>query len=277
MPRFNLAQMARRTRNIRRASIVLRDIAPPSTLATNLFRQAYLPVITAWTNALPRINAEYERTLSAMTQDSPADVQREVDSAASALQRLFLLLSPEIQSWAFSIERWHRGKWRGTVLAATGVDLQTMIGPQDVRQSLETAIEWNTSLVRGVSDQIRQRIGNAVFDGLRNRTPAREVAKTISLAVGKGRDRSLREASDQLAKLSGALAEERQREAGIEKVKYRHSGKMHPRATHRARDGKIYYLETRTPVDGGPAVAAGDWAQEPPYCGCRTQAIVEFD
>lgn len=277
MPRFHLATLARRQRNIRRSSIVLRDIAPPSTLATNLYRAAYLPVIAAWTQALPRINAEYERTLSTMTQDSPADVQREVDDASSMLQRLFLLLTPEIRDWAFSIERWHRGKWRGAVLAATGVDLGTMIGPEDMRQSLETAIEWNVSLVKDVSDQIRQRIGNAVFDGLRNRTPARQVAKTIGDAVGMGRDRSLRIASDQLSKLSGALAEERQREAGIEKVKYRHSGKLHPRATHRARDGKIYYLETRAPVDGGPAVARGDWAQEPPYCGCRTQAIVEFD
>lgn len=275
--RYDLATLARRQRNIRRSSIVLRDIAPPSTLATDLFRGSYLPVITAWTDALPRIEAAYARTLSEITQDSPADVRAEIDGAAAAIDRLVLLLSPGLRSWTLRVEQWHRSRWRDAVLSATGVDLQTMIGAGDMRAPIETAIEWNTSLIRDVSDQARQRISNAVFDGLRNRTPAREVAKSIREAADMGRARSVRIASDQLSKLTGALAEERQREAGIEKVKYRHSGKLHPRTNHKARDGKIFYLETHAPVDGGPAVPNGDWVQQPPFCGCRTQAVITFD
>lgn len=280
MPRFHLATLARRQRNIRRSSIVLRDIAPPAILATDLFRQAYLPVIAAWTQALPRINAEYERTLSTMTQDSPADVQREVDDAASALQRLLLLLTPEIRDWAFSIERWHRGKWRGAVLAATGVDLGTMIGPEDMRQSLETAIEWNVSLVKDVSDQIRQRIGNAVFDGLRNRTPAREVAKAISDAVGLGRDRSLRIASDQLSKLSNSLADERRREAGIMAWEWVHGRKLHPRASHVMRNGNYYSDDDAgvgSEINGKKLLTPPeDRPGQLPFCSCRSRSVIDL-
>lgn len=267
MARFNLAQMARRTRNIRRSSIVLRDIVPPSTLATDLFRACYLPTITAWTDALPRIEATYARTLSEITQDSPADVRAEIDGAAAAIDRLVLLLSPGLRDWVLRVEQWHRGKWRGAVLSATGVDLQTMIGAGDMRAPIETAIEWNTALIDDVSAQAKQRISNAVFDGLRNRTPAREVAKSIREAADMGRARSVRIASDQLSKITSSLAEERRREAGIDAWRWRHSGKLHPRADHVARNGKEYT----------DATAPKDRPGQLPFCGCRGQAVITFD
>ncbi|MEJ7933502.1 phage minor head protein [Sphingobium sp. AN558] len=267
MSRFNLAALARRQRNIRRNAIVLRDIIPPATLATNLFRACYLPVITAWSNALPRIDAAYERSLSELTQDSPADVRGEISSAAEAINRLILLLTPDLRDWVLRAEQWYRGKWRGAVLAATGVDLSTMLGAEDVRASLETTLEWNTALIRDVSDQARQRISSAVFDGLRNRTPAREVAKTIREGVDMGRARATRIASDQLSKLTSSLAEERRREAGIDTWKWRSSHKLHYRPEHAARDGKEYTDET----------APKDLPGRLPFCGCRSQAVVRFD
>ena len=267
MPRFSLAQLARRQRNIRRSSIVLRDIAPPATMATNLFRACYLPVIAAWSDALPRINAAYERSLSELVQDSPADVRAEIDGAAEAINRLVLILTPEVRDWALNVERWWRGKWRGAVLSATGVDLQTMLGAEDVRATLETSIEWNIALIRDVNQQAQQRISNAVFDGLRNRKPAREVAKSVREAVDMGRARSVRIASDQLSKITSALAEERRREAGIDTWKWRHSGKLHPRVDHQARNGKEYTDVT----------APQDLPGRLPFCGCRSQAVVRFD
>lgn len=267
MPRYNLAAMARRQRNIRRSSITIRDIEPPATLATDLYRSCYMPVVNAWFNALPRINAAYERSLSELTQDSPADVRAEIDGAAEAINRLILILTPQVRDWALQVERWYRGKWRGAVLSATGVDLQTMLGPEDVRASLETTIEWNTALIKDVSAQTQQRIGNSVFDGLRNRTPSREVAKSISEATGMARTRSQRIASDQLNKLTSSLAEERRREAGIDTWKWRSSHKLNYRPEHAARDGKEYT----------DATAPKDRPGQLPYCGCRGQAVVKFD
>ena len=268
MPRYSLASMTRRARpGIRRQSIVLRDIVPPAVLATDLYQAVYKPVVDAWISALPPIDDAYARTIAAMTTDTPADVRAEIDGPAEQVNRLLLLLTPELRSWALRVERWHRGKWRGAVLSATGVDLETMIGAEDVRATLETTIEWNTALIRDVSDQVRQRIGASVFDGLTNRKPAREVAKDIREKVGMGRDRSMRIASDQLNKLTSSLADERRREAGIDTWMWRHSRKAHPRTDHQARDGKEYT----------DATAPKDLPGRLPYCGCRSQAVVRFD
>lgn len=267
MPRYNLAAMARRQRNIRRPSVTIRDIEPPATLTTDLYRSCYMPVVNAWTNALPRINDAYARSLSELTQDSPADVRAEIDGAAEAINRLILILTPQVRDWALRTERWHRQKWIGAVLSATSVDLTTMLGPEDVRASLETTIEWNTALIKDVSAQTQQRIGNSVFDGLRNRTPSREVAKSISEATGMARTRSQRIASDQLNKLTSSLAEERRREAGIDEYQWVWSRKKHGRAEHIARDGKEYSDANPPPEPAGSL----------PFCGCRTRAIIRFD
>lgn len=265
--RYSLAQLTRRLRNPRRFNITIRDIAPPATLAADLFRAVYLPVIQAWEAALPRIMAEYERTLSSLTTDAPADIERELGTASDAINRLLLVLTPELRRWAVSVERWQRGKWRGAVLSATGVDLQTLLGPEDARETVEATIAWNTSLVKDVSDQARQRIGNAVFAGLNERKPAREVAKEVREAVAMSRRRSVNIASDQLSKLTSALADERRREAGIDTWRWRHGGKVHFRPEHKAREGKEYTDKT----------APQDLPGRLPFCSCRSQAVIKFD
>jgi hypothetical protein len=281
--RFSLAQLTRRTNpGIRRKAIVIRDIAPPAALATNLYRAVYLPVAQLWERVSADILAEYERTLSAMTTDSPSDLQARLDAAANDLERLFILLDASLREWGVQTERWQRDKWRGAVLSATGVDIQTLIGPSDVRETIESYLRWNSELVRDVSSQTRQRISNSVFSGLQNRTPVREVAKEISEATGLARDRSKRIAADQLSKVSAALADERRREAGLELWKWRHSGKRHPRETHLARNGNIYADSTSSEmvgreVEGRTVLAPPDEKDRPgrpPYCGCRAQSVL---
>lgn len=283
MPAYNLAAEARRTRNIRRRYVVLREVAAPSSMATDLYRACYMPVIQLWTEHAKRIAAAYERTLSAITTDSPADVQAEIDAVENAFTRLFLTLTPSLRNWALRVERVVSGRWRGAVLSATGVDLQTRLSAFDVADTVESYIAWNTDLIRDVSDQIKKRVADQVFSGLTQRKPAREVAKGINDAVGLGRDRSLRIASDQLSKISASLADERRSEAGIEVWKWRHSGKLHPRAEHQAREG-VHYSDVPANVGkrvGGNVVNAPpdrrDRPGQPPFCGCRAQSVIVYE
>lgn len=280
---FDLASIVQRTRKPRRRFITLREVAPPVGLSAELYRQCYKPVIDLWLGALPRILAEYERTLSAMTQDSPSDVQAEINAAATLFERLSLLLTPSLRNWALRAERVTDARWRGAVLSATGVDLQTLIGPEATRDTLESYIAWNTDLIRDVSDQTRKRIADRVFSGLNERKPAREVAKEIREAMGMARDRSLRIASDQVSKISNSLAEERRREAGLEVWMWLHSQKRHPRADHVARDQVLYSDNPALvgkKVDGKTVHAPperGDRPGQQPYCGCRSRGVLVFE
>lgn len=274
--RFNLAAEARRTRNIRRKSITLGEVAAPAMLATDLYRLVYLPIVQLWAEASKPIAEEYARTLAQMTTDSPADIQSQIDAAESAATRLALTLTPSLRTWALKVERAIRQRWTRQVFSATSVDLTTRLGPGDVQETLEALIARNVALVRDVSGQIQSRISDAVFRGLNARSAARDVAREINEAVSLGRKRAVRIASDQLSKASGALAEERQRQAGIDQVVWVHSDKLRPRKEHQARDGKRYYLETKKAVDGSETVAPGDWVSQPPFCGCRSRAYIDF-
>lgn len=289
--RYDLRALTRRSNpGIRRRSIVIRDIVPPATLASDLYAAAYKPVVELWDSRTDAIIAEYERALgqlstdsasiplAALITDSPADLQARLDAATSDLERLFILIDASLRDWTVRVERWQREKWRGAVLAATGVDLQTLIGPEDVRATLEQYLEWNTALVRDVSAQARQRISNAVFTGLTQRKPVREVAAEIRDAVGMARDRSMRIAADQLSKITSSLAEERRREAGISVWKWRWSHKKHGRAEHIARDGKLY-ADTAAGADEAKDInpPPEDRPGQLPFCGCRGQAVLMLD
>lgn len=277
--RYDLAALTRRANpGIRRREIVIRDIVPPATLASDLYAGTYKPVVEIWASRAEAIIAEYERTLSSLTTDSPTDLQARLDAAESDLERLFILIDASLRDWTVSVEKWQREKWRGAILAGTSVDIKTLIGPEDVRATLEQYLEWNTALVRDVSAQTRQRISNAVFTGLTQRKPVREVAAEIRDAVGMARDRSMRIAADQLSKITSSLADERRREAGIDVWKWRWSHKKHGRKIHAARDGKLY-ADSAAGADGVKDInpPPEDRPGQLPFCGCRGQAVLMLD
>lgn len=283
--KFSLAAEARRAKAIRRKSIVLGEVAAPAMLATDLYRSTYKPIIDAWTSAVQPIAAEYARTLAHLTTDSPADLQGQIDAADSLATRLFLTLTPTLRDWVLKVERVTRLRFVRQVFSATSVDLSTRLGPIDVQESLDAYLRWNVDLVADVSAQIKKRIADRVFTGLTQRKPAREVAKEISNAVGMGRKRALNIASDQLAKLSGSLADERRRQAGMTEWTWVHGGKIHYRPEHLARDGFVY---TDDPANVGKRVGGkevrspperGDLPAQKPFCSCRSRSLLiwEFD
>lgn len=285
--RIPLAAMTARARpRGRRKAITLQPITLPGTRATDLYRAAYLPIIEIWNNALPALEAEYERSLleiegqtsNSLTQDGVPQLEAEIERAASAAGAFILGVRVRVEGWARLAEAWHRMRWRRTVLSATTIDLATLIGPQDVREALETVVARNVALIRNVSDQTRQRIADSVFRGLQNRTPPRELAKEIADAVGMGRKRALRIAADQNVKLSSALNEERRRQAGIDSFTWVHSGKVHAREEHKVRNGVLY---SEDPAKVGETYEGRvirkvpeDKPGELPYCGCTSRAVL---
>lgn len=265
--RFDLPAMARRRSN--RREIVLPNIAGTRAQANSL-ALIYLRVVRPWQEATDRIVESYARSLAEMVTDSPSDTAGEIDSVEEAIRRLVLTLTPDLRDWALRVEQVHRGKWIRNVLSAVSIELDTLLSAGDVRETVEAAIEWNVALVKDVSDDLRRKISNAVFSGFQARKPAREVAKEIREATGMARQRSLRIAADQTVKLGSRLNEARQRQAGLDHFKWRHSGKRHPREHHEARDGKVYRWE-------GSGIPSEDMPGVPPFCGCTAQGVLVME
>lgn len=276
--RYSLADLVKRTKATRRKVIPLRPIQIPATRASDLYAATYGPVIALWQAALPRILAEYERTLGELTTDAPADASAVIAQVEAQGTALAVALRLRLETWARRLEAFHRARWSATVKAATGVELGMMIGPADARMTLEAAIERNAALVRNISDTARNRIADAVFRGFQQKKPAREVAAELREAVAMERRRALRVAADQTVKLGAALNEERRREAGISAWAWVSSHKANPRPEHAARDGKLY---SDDPADVGREEGARTVAKPPaerpgqlPYCGCTERAVL---
>lgn len=282
--RYDLAGMASRA-GVRRREIAFAPIQSTRAQANDL-AAIYNRMLAPWYGARERIEAAYDRELSRVLQtDAIDDLAALFDDLGREVQRLVLELTPSLQEWALRTESVHRGKWARTVLAGAGVDIRYLIGPQDARETIAAFLARNVALVKDVSAQAQGRISDAVFRGLQQRTPAREVGKLIAEATGMARKRAVRVAADQTVSLAGALDEQRQLEAGLGFWKYRHSGKKHPRSWHRARDGKIYERDSRREVQfvggkkkyGDDVIAPGDGPTEPPFCACTRQALLVLD
>lgn len=274
MPALDLPRLAR-AQGVRR-DVTIRPIVPTAAAATELAR-IYAPAWQVWRDGLDRILAAYDpKPLGdALTTDSPDAVQSVLNAIGGEfLTRLVTEITPGLRRFAVRAERIHRGKWSSAVLAGTGVDLGMMLTAQPVAETLEVWLNRNVELVTNVSDQARGRIADAVYRGYQARTPVREVAKELREAVGLGRKRSLRIAADQSSKISAALDTERMAEAGVDLFKWRHSGKLHPRDWHKARNGKVYELRSGKARAGGETIPADDRPGMQPWCGCRAAAYL---
>jgi SPP1 gp7 family putative phage head morphogenesis protein len=274
MPSFDLRRLAR-AQGVRR-NVTLRPIQPTQAAATDL-AAIYAPAWRIWSQNIDRILAAYDpKPLGdALTLDSPDVVQRILDAIAGEfMTRLVTEITPGLRTWRTRAERIHRDRWASAVKAGTGVDLSTVLTAQPVTETLEAWLNRNVALVTNISDQAQARIADAVFRAYDARLPAREVAKELREAVGLGRKRALRVAADQSSKLSAALDAERMAEAGIALFKWRHSGKLHPRDWHKARDGKVYELKSGKAREGDETIPSDDRPGMQPWCGCRAQAYL---
>jgi hypothetical protein len=282
--RFDLAAMTKRATNRRRTTITLRPIEPTATMAGDLYRAAYQPIIRTWQAATAVIAARYEAALP--VRDHSAGVAQMVDSIFDldailaaidgSLQQLVIAITPQLRAFAAQAERWHRNRWSSAILAVTGIDPQTMLGPSDVSETVQAFVSRNVQLVRSVSDTTRAAIADIVLRGYASRTPLRTVAKEMADAVDFSRKRALRISIDQNTKLAGRLDDARHEQAGITQFKYRHGGPKHPRKWHLARDGKYYDRVTGQQIDGSDVIAPGDGPSEPPFCTCRKQAVIDL-
>jgi hypothetical protein len=278
--KFDLAAMAARKR-ISRRPVIFRRILTTKAQADTLAR-IFRAMLEPWSRAADILGPLYQAELDRVLQhDSAEDLGSTTDAIAQAINRLILELTPDLRRWALRTEQWHRGKWVRAVLAGVEVDLDLIIGPNDMRETIDAWLVRNTSLVRDVNEQARGKIADAVLRGHQQRSPISEVMKEVRAATGFATKRARRVAADLTVKLASALDAERQRQAGMDVWKWNHSDKLHPRPEHVARDGKLYADEPehRGKLGNGQEVLVPppDRPGELPFCGCVRQAVLVFE
>ena len=276
--KLNLPRLIAAT-GTKRRRFVIRNREPLKRDRDHLL-SIYLRVVRHWEGAIPRIVEVYERNARAdgLLADTAEDVVTEaIDSEASWFERVFFDLRILVADWAGYVEAYQRSRWTKAIFSATGVELDTLLEAGDVSMTVRERIAANLELVRDVNLDQRKRMAQAVYNGYSQRLSAREIAKELQAVTGFGRKRALLIASDQHQKLVSALDMERMKQAGTTQGKYRHSGKLHPRTWHKARNGKVYDLETRKQVDGDDIIAKDDMPSIPVRCGCLWDSIFDLD
>jgi SPP1 gp7 family putative phage head morphogenesis protein len=242
----------------------------------------YLRMLEPWNHAAEVLGEQYGRELERILQhDSPSDLGAITDAIAAAINRLVLELTPSLRRWALRTEEWHRSKWVRAVLSGVGIDLETLLGPEDEIETIDAFLARNTSLIRDINEQARGKVADAVLRGFQQRSPISDVTKEIREATGFARKRARRVAADQTVKLASALDAERQRQAGLDVWAWRHGGKIHFRPEHKARDGNLY-SENSEQQGTKPS---GKLIREPPtespgelpFCSCVRQAVLVFE
>ncbi len=264
--KIDLAALVKRAGKYRRDRFVARAIEP-TTAQRDAALRIYMRVVRAWQRQwMEGIRPVYEATLAEPGfRDSVNDVEGAADDAANALNRLVVSLGADLSGWIVEVEQWHRGRF-AQLFTPTGVRLDMMLGPGDVGPTLQATLAENLSLIRSLNDQMRNGISGAVFRGLTNRTPARDVAREIRKQAAIGQRRAELIASDQLRKLTGRLDQARQEQVGLRSFEWAHSGKAHPRQEHVERDGKVYRWDSYVGKNDPPGRAIN--------CGCRSRAVL---
>lgn len=266
---FDLIRAVRK-QGTRRRAIVLRPINSTQAQAHDL-AVILIRVVREWQREVPDILLAYEASLQVRDSslvDSANQIEHSIDRAQGKVHRVVLMLSPFIREWTLRMEKWHRTQFVGATKYATSVNLDTVIGPETARETMAAVVARNVSLISDISTSTGTKVSQIIWQGFTSRQPRTAMARLISGAMMIEKDRALRIASDQTTKLAAALDQERQREVGIDKFMWRHSGKVHFRPEHKARDGNIYAWDDNE-LDGDlPGVAIN--------CGCKAQAYIDL-
>lgn len=170
-------------------------------------------------------------------------------------------------------------------LSVAGVKWPTATYNEAVKNTMGAAVEFNHTLITNISEEVHEKIYNAVMLSLTSPVPEQQGTSGIENALkevgGFSKKRIELIARDQTAKLTSSLSDERMEENGVEEYEWAHSsaGKT-PRESHKAMNGHVFKLDDpRVWKEGGEFnLKKGDlgppgWAIN---CRCRRIPLIGY-
>lgn len=275
---MNFQAWMREARTTKRKRVVLRP-----TSATVAFQAALL----APTNRLLKRMAEQ------VAQDVlPAAISAKVQMMRDDLS-WFERAMRALRDFADGFVDGLRSEWRGAfdteeernkrkfnegLRSALGIDFGAVIQAEGIGNTIDAAVLANVSRVRGLSQDVVNRLASKLLDALTRGLSNREIQRILTDEFGMARRRAKLIARDQAASFNGDLNEIRQTAMGV--VEYDWSTSLDERVTgnpdglypnarpsHWNREGKRF--RWNNPPEGGHP-------GKRPGCRCTARAVIEF-
>ena len=245
--------------------MTLRPVVPTGVLEADLYR-IYLDGIAAWAGLFREIAAAYTR--SPLTTDADGrQLQWLVDQASARADGIVFTQTDKLGRWVRRVGTWHGDKTISSVRSALGVDISPYVRLTDVQDLLADSVRANVALIRDVNARTRSAVQEIIYDAQVNRRTKKYVTDALAKAMGVTKRRARLIANDQMHKLNLALTAYRNQQLGIDKYKWKHNERSHPRPHHVARNGHIFEW-AKAPYDGHPGYAIN--------CACEALPIVEL-
>jgi len=166
--------------------------------------------------------------------------------------------------------RRHTKAWMSAARRAFGIDLSSVVSEEDLEGYLEQAALRNSSLIRGLADDLLKRVAQETTTALIAGESAAQLQARLKRQLEVADSRARLIARDQTSKLTSDLNRRRQEEAGVDSYIWRTSQDERVRARHRDLEGRQYrYGEPTGAEEGLPP-------GQPIQCRCVAQGVVVF-
>lgn len=178
-------------------------------------------------------------------------------------------------------ERSFTKKFSQEVKRTSGIDLESLLLQEDLKDHMDLFIQKTVSLIAGLTDDVAKRVETALIDGIMKGLSNVAIAKLLTDAFGWGYKRARLIARDQLASWNSELNRIRQQQLGIKE--YIWSTSMDERVRGRPKDegGKYPYAKPSHWAREGnlfqwAAAPEGGHPGEPISCRCVARAKIRF-
>lgn len=224
-------------------------------------------------SVLKRLEADYTQktiTSDAAINDAYAgEINKVIRSMSNRARRVSEVSENIASEWANGVDSKQRAQFYNSIKRTIGVDLNGIVQEPGLRDTLDSRIATNVSLINSLPDEYYKKISTIVNDMTSNKNPSNSIIKELRKVGIQTQSRAKLIARDQTQKLNATITQTRQEALGIEEYEWSTSGDERVRKTHADNNGKIFRWDSPPAKTGHP----GDDIQ----CRCVPLPIIDLD
>ncbi len=146
------------------------------------------------------------------------------------------------------------------------VNIGYMPATLDLQPTLDAAVAENVSLIKSIPDEYFKDLTQIIMSNVNEGTQSVDIKKAIQHLTGVTRSRARLIARDQTGKVTAAINQRRQTEAGVVEYVWQDSRDSRVRPTHRKNHGKVFQWNKPPKATGHPGHDVN--------CRCNARAVI---